>query len=77
MSDVVAPPRAVSAEWFRCPNCQAFVYHKRLRRNLGVCPDCNHHFRLRIRERRLLGRSELSQADQVGREGRGEKCLLL
>jgi acetyl-CoA carboxylase carboxyl transferase subunit beta len=41
----------VSAEWFRCPACQAFVYHKRLRRNLGVCPECNHHFRLRISER--------------------------
>ena len=43
--------RAVSAEWFRCPNCDAFVYHKRLKRNLGVCPECNHHFRLRLSER--------------------------
>jgi acetyl-CoA carboxylase carboxyl transferase alpha subunit/acetyl-CoA carboxylase carboxyl transferase beta subunit len=43
--------RAVSAEWRRCPSCQAFVYHKRLRRNLHVCPECNHHFRLRIRDR--------------------------
>jgi acetyl-CoA carboxylase carboxyl transferase beta subunit/acetyl-CoA carboxylase carboxyl transferase alpha subunit len=46
-----AVPRAVSAEWFRCPNCDAFVYHKRLKRNLGVCPECNHHFRVKIRER--------------------------
>ena len=51
MAEAVTAPRAVSAEWFRCPACSAFVYHKRLRRNLGVCPDCNHHFRLRIRER--------------------------
>jgi acetyl-CoA carboxylase carboxyl transferase subunit beta len=43
--------RAVSAEWFRCPSCQAFVYHKRLKRNLGVCPECNHHFRLKLSER--------------------------
>jgi acetyl-CoA carboxylase carboxyl transferase beta subunit/acetyl-CoA carboxylase carboxyl transferase alpha subunit len=43
--------RAASAEWFRCPSCGGFVYHKRLKRNLGVCPECNHHFRLRIRER--------------------------
>ena len=34
-----------------CPNCEAFVYHKRLKRNLGVCPECNHHFRLPVRER--------------------------
>jgi acetyl-CoA carboxylase carboxyl transferase beta subunit/acetyl-CoA carboxylase carboxyl transferase alpha subunit len=47
----VSAARAVSAEWFRCPNCGAFVYHKRLKRNLGVCPECNHHFRLKLRER--------------------------
>ena len=46
-----APTRAASAEWRRCPACEAFVYHKRLKRNLHVCPECNHHFRLRIRDR--------------------------
>ena len=51
MADVATPTRAVSAEWFRCPNCEAFVYHKRLKRNLGVCPECNHHFRVRLSER--------------------------
>ena len=52
MAEVVAPSsRAVSAEWRRCPSCEAFVYHKRLKRNLHVCPECNHHFRLRLRER--------------------------
>jgi len=51
MADLAAASRAVSAEWFRCPSCEAFVYHKRLRRNLGVCPECNHHFRLRLSER--------------------------
>jgi acyl-CoA carboxylase subunit beta len=51
LADVAAPARAVSAEWYRCPNCEAFVYHKRLKRNLGVCPECNHHFRLRLSER--------------------------
>jgi acyl-CoA carboxylase subunit beta len=51
LADAATASRAASAEWFRCPSCAAFVYHKRLRRNLGVCPDCSHHFRLRIRER--------------------------
>jgi len=37
--------------WSKCPNCDAFVYHKRLERNLKVCPECNYHFRLPIRER--------------------------
>jgi acetyl-CoA carboxylase carboxyl transferase subunit beta len=58
LADITSPTasvspavRAASAEWFRCPNCEAFVYHKRLKRNLGVCPECNHHFRLRLSER--------------------------
>ena len=45
MADPAVASRAASAEWFRCPSCEAFVYHKRLKRNLGVCPECNYHFR--------------------------------
>jgi acetyl-CoA carboxylase carboxyl transferase subunit beta len=39
------------------------VYHKRLKRNLGVCPECNHHFRLRVRERlaQLLDRDSVEE----------------
>jgi acetyl-CoA carboxylase carboxyl transferase subunit beta len=51
MAEVAAPARAASADWRRCPACEAFVYHKRLKRNLHVCPECNHHFRLRLRDR--------------------------
>jgi acetyl-CoA carboxylase carboxyl transferase subunit beta len=49
----VATPASETAEvqWTRCPACEAFVYHKRLRRNLGVCPECNFHFRVPIRQR--------------------------
>jgi acyl-CoA carboxylase subunit beta len=50
--DVATPPRQSSeVEWTKCPACDAFVYHKRLRRNLGVCPECNYHFRLPVRQR--------------------------
>jgi len=48
-SEVAAPAKQV--QWTKCPSCEAFVYHKRLKRNLGVCPECNHHFRLPVRER--------------------------
>jgi acetyl-CoA carboxylase carboxyl transferase alpha subunit len=51
MAEVAAPSRAASADWRRCPSCEAFVYHKRLKRNLHVCPECNYHFRLRLRDR--------------------------
>ncbi len=37
--------------WAKCPQCAAFVYLKRLEKNLKVCPDCTHHFRLSARER--------------------------
>lgn len=50
-SEVAAPPKTSEAEWTKCPACDAFVYFKRLRRNLGVCPECNHHFRLPVRQR--------------------------
>ncbi len=50
-SEVATPPKAVEAQWTKCPACDAFVYYKRLRRSLGVCPECNHHFRLPVRER--------------------------
>jgi acetyl-CoA carboxylase carboxyl transferase subunit beta len=51
-SEAVAPPAAgTDVQWTKCPNCDAFVYHKRLRRNMGVCPECNHHFRLPVTTR--------------------------
>lgn len=48
----LAPPAAAEEpRWIKCPACQAFVYGKRLKRSLGVCPECNHHFRLALSER--------------------------
>ncbi len=37
--------------WTKCLQCGAFVYYKRLEKNLKVCPECNYHFRLNARER--------------------------
>jgi acyl-CoA carboxylase subunit beta len=52
-SETATAPKAATqdVQWTRCPSCDAFVYHKRLKRNLGVCPECNYHFRLPVRER--------------------------
>jgi acyl-CoA carboxylase subunit beta len=69
---VTAP---TEVQWTRCPACDGFVYHKRLKRNLGVCPECNYHFRLGVRERlaQLLDEgsfddrsAELSALDPLG-----------
>lgn len=40
-----------AARWTKCLNCGAFVYYKRLEKNLKVCPECNYHFRLSAQER--------------------------
>jgi acetyl-CoA carboxylase carboxyl transferase beta subunit/acetyl-CoA carboxylase carboxyl transferase alpha subunit len=76
-SETATAPKAAAQEtqWTRCPACEAFVYHKRLKRNLGVCPECNYHFRLAVRERlaQLLDEDsfndlshELSPVDPLG-----------
>jgi len=37
--------------WTKCPGCEGIIYTKDLRRTLGVCGKCNHHFRLTARQR--------------------------
>jgi acetyl-CoA carboxylase carboxyl transferase subunit beta len=37
--------------WTKCVNCRAIVWKKDLESNLRVCPKCQHHFRLRARQR--------------------------
>ena len=37
--------------WFKCPDCQAVLYHADLDKNLSVCPKCNHHHRITARAR--------------------------
>ena len=37
--------------WFKCPDCQAVLYHADLDKNLSVCPKCNHHHRITARTR--------------------------
>ena len=52
MTQAAAPPRPTTdAQWTKCPSCDAFVYYKRLQRNLGVCPECNYHFRIPVAQR--------------------------
>ena len=32
--------------WTRCPGCEHMLYKSAVERNLNVCPECNHHFRI-------------------------------
>lgn len=40
--------------WSKCPSCDAILYTKELRKNFGVCPKCEYHFRLPAQERLAL-----------------------
>lgn len=33
-------------DWQQCRGCRVLLYGRRLRRTLGVCPDCGHHDRI-------------------------------
>lgn len=37
--------------WTKCPECEAVLYTKELKRAYGVCQKCGYHFRLKARER--------------------------
>ena len=32
--------------WTRCPGCEHMLYKSAVEKNLNVCPECNHHFRI-------------------------------
>lgn len=37
--------------WLRCPGCQKTVYKKEVEARLFVCPECDHHYTVPVRER--------------------------
>ncbi len=37
--------------WSKCEGCESVLYRSDLESNLGVCPKCGHHHRLRARRR--------------------------
>jgi acetyl-CoA carboxylase carboxyl transferase subunit beta len=37
--------------WIKCQACQALLYRAEFERNLAVCPTCDHHHRVKARQR--------------------------
>lgn len=37
--------------WEKCGQCERRIYHQEFIKNLKVCPGCNYHFRLTVKER--------------------------
>lgn len=63
-SSIVTSRKASIPEgvWTKCESCEQVLYYPELERNLKVCPKCNHHMRMKARER--LG-NFLDEGDQV------------
>jgi len=51
--------------WRRCPGCEDMIFARTVEENLGVCPECQHHFRLGARKR----------IEQLSDEGSFEEML--
>ncbi len=52
--------------WTQCPSCSEMLFNKQLARNLGVCTNCDHHFKLGARERieLLVDRGSFEEHDR-------------
>lgn len=37
--------------WMLCPGCEHMLYKSAVEKNLNVCPECNHHFRIEAKTR--------------------------
>ena len=37
--------------WTKCEDCGEIIYNKKLEENLYICPKCNFHFTLSIKQR--------------------------
>jgi len=37
--------------WRRCPGCQKTIFRKEAEKRLGVCPECDYHWRVAARKR--------------------------
>src|SRR5690606_38135197 len=51
--DAAAPKKRGVPEglWLRCPDCKATVFRKQVESQLGLCPECGHHFYVSATER--------------------------
>lgn len=48
---LVQPREVPDNLWLQCPACSEMVFHRELQKNLKVCPHCDHHLRVSVKER--------------------------
>ncbi|MDP8080293.1 acetyl-CoA carboxylase, carboxyltransferase subunit beta [Phocoenobacter skyensis] len=53
--------------WTKCTSCQQILYVEDLKRNMQVCPKCDHHMRINARVR-LLSLLDEESAEEIAAE---------
>lgn len=48
---LVAPREVPENLWEKCPQCGHMIFHRDLEKTLAVCPHCDHHLRLPVKNR--------------------------
>jgi len=51
ISSLVRPREVPDNLWDKCPQCGNMIFHRDLARTFSVCPQCDHHLRLPVKER--------------------------
>jgi acetyl-CoA carboxylase carboxyl transferase subunit beta len=51
IQSLVRPREVPDNLWIKCPGCEQMVFHRELEKNLQVCPHCDHHMRLPVKQR--------------------------
>jgi acetyl-CoA carboxylase carboxyl transferase subunit beta len=44
-------PKVPDGLWIKCINCKSTIYKTEVEENQNVCPGCDHHFRIGVKER--------------------------
>ena len=53
--------------WTKCTSCDQVLYSEELKRNMQVCPKCDHHMRINARTR-LLNLLDEGSAQEIAAE---------
>jgi len=44
-------PQVADNAYLKCPDCDQVLYSEDVKDNLNVCPECGHHFKMKVRRR--------------------------
>lgn len=66
-SSSVGKSKVPEGVWTKCTSCEQVLYSEELKRNMEVCPKCDHHMRINARTR-LLNLLDEGSAQEIAAE---------